>query len=70
MNESPCASERRMLNDNRIRFIEADFSPIPLKPNSKEPQVKGWQKKLPYLQWKEAAGDSNIGLRAGRGKVL
>jgi hypothetical protein len=50
-----------------MRFIEAGYAPIPLKPNTKDPLAEGWQRRPPFLQWREAKEDSNIGLRAGNG---
>jgi len=52
---------------DRIKFIEAGYAAIPLKPNSKDPLSSSWQRRPPFLQWRDAKDDSNIGLRAGNG---
>lgn len=53
---------------DRVKFIEAGYTPIPLKPNTNDdPQSQGWQRRPPFLQWREAQEDANIALRAGNG---
>src|SRR5438093_1124830 len=54
----------------RVMYLQNDFDPIPLKPQSKLPAAKAWQSKPTITQWRYAAPDSNIGLRAGNGKAF
>jgi hypothetical protein len=46
-------------------YLDLDFEAIPLKPNSKEPLLAGWQNADPSTQWEKALENSNIGLRCG-----
>src|SRR6266487_2272524 len=54
----------------RVMYLQNDYDPIPLKPQSKLPAAKAWQSKPTITQWRHAAPDSNIGLRAGNGKAF
>ncbi|MBN1451135.1 MAG: bifunctional DNA primase/polymerase [Anaerolineales bacterium] len=52
------------------QYLDLGYSPIPLKPASKLPLVKGWQVKPTVRQWYGAPKDANIGLRAGDGRAF
>ncbi len=54
----------------RALYLENDYDPIPLKPQSKLPASKNWQSKPTITQWHNASPHANIGLRAGNGKAF
>lgn len=51
----------------RVNFIQAGYDVIPLRPASKLPLCKGWDKRPTVTQWHNAPTDANLGLRAGNG---
>ncbi len=51
----------------RVKFLQAGFDVIPLRPASKLPLCKAWHRKPTVNQWYNAPNDSNLGLRAGNG---
>lgn len=51
----------------RVNFIQAGYDVIPLRPASKLPLCKGWEKRPTVTQWHNAPTDANLGLRAGNG---
>lgn len=53
-----------------LQFVKQGYDVIPLKPLSKDPFANAWQRRPALLQWENAPSDSNIGLRAGRGKAF
>lgn len=54
----------------RIEYLQNGFDCIPLKPNSKQPLAKSWERLSTSRQWYNAPNDSNVGLRAGNGKAF
>jgi hypothetical protein len=54
----------------RVNFIEAGYDVIPLRPASKLPLRKAWERRPTVSQWHNAPNDANIGLRAGNGKAF
>lgn len=54
----------------RLNFIEAGYDVIPLRPASKLPLRKAWERRPTVTQWYNAPTDSNLGLRAGNGKAF
>lgn len=53
------------LRERVAEFEDLGFDAIPLRPGSKRPLRDGWQNVAPSVQWQDAPGDCNIGLRAG-----
>jgi len=51
----------------RANFLQAGYDVIPLRPASKLPLRKAWERKPTVNQWYNAPADSNLGLRAGNG---
>jgi hypothetical protein len=54
----------------RVNFLEAGYDVIPLRPASKLPLRKAWERRPTVTQWYNAPTDSNLGLRAGNGKAF
>jgi hypothetical protein len=54
----------------RVNFLQAGYDVIPLRPASKLPLRKAWERKPTVNQWYNAPNDSNLGLRAGNGKAF
>lgn len=52
------------------KYTEQGYDCIPLKPMSKLPLLRGWQKRSPFQQWGQAGEGVNFGLRAGHGKAF
>ncbi len=46
-------------------YFDLGIDAIPLKAGEKEPFQRSWQKRLPFLLWKNAPNDANIGVRSG-----
>jgi len=52
------------------QYLDWGYQPIPLRPFSKLPLVKGWQTRPTLSQWHNTSGSVNIGLRAGDGRAF
>lgn len=56
--------------DLHAQYLDFGYSPIPLKPASKLPLLKGWERTPTVRQWHNAPNDANIGLRAGNERAF
>lgn len=59
-----------IMTAQRVNFLEAGYDVIPLRPASKLPLRKAWERRPTVTQWYNAPTDSNLGLRAGNLKAF